>query len=324
MRNFSQKLHRSSGAVVMMAVAALYLLLSAGFEESLPAQGEQGICLPPPALWPLSRVVDVVGGIALNAAVLVVIALINKGFNILRSNTRLELGLFAIMAAAVPRLVVNVNSGIFVAVAVCISIFLLFSTFDNPAGVRRVFLAFMILSLGAAMQYCFVIYLPLLWVITAQMRIFNIRSFLASVFGIMTPWIILLGFGIVGPHDFHMPEVTGIFRTFEEDSAIYFLAVTGFTSFLLIASIVLNISKTISYNARARAFNGALSLLSFVTIIAIAVNYNNLLAYLPLLNVCAACQLAHLFVNHKFERQWIAVFAVCICYIAFYIWRILL
>ena len=323
--SLSQKMHRSSAAVVMMVVAAVFLLISYGFDGGdLPPQGEQGLCLPPPALWPIWPWADVLGGVLLNVAVLVLMAMLNKGFNVLRSNTRLQLGLFALMGTAVPRLMLNVNSGIILALAVNVCAFLMFSSYDDPSGVRRVFLSFLIMSLGAAMQYCFVVFIPMLWVVTAQMRIFSLRTFLASVFGIATPWVILLGFGIVSPDDFHLPEVRGIFSTFGEESAEYFLAVTSFTAFLLVIAITLNLSRTIAYNARARAFNGTLTLTAVVTIVAISVNYNNLLAYLPLLNVCAAYQITHWFVNHRFDRQYIAVLGICLCYLAFYALRFLL
>lgn len=320
----SRHIHRSPAAIAMMAVAAVYVLISTGLEETLPAQGEQGLCLPPPALWDLARWLDVGGGIVLNGLVLAAMWLINKNFNVLRSNTRLHLGLYAVMAAAAPRLVLNVNSGVALALTVNACVWLLFSCYDDPGRVRRVFLAFMLMSLGGAMQYCFVVYIPFMWVIVAQMRVFSLRAVLASVFGLVTPWVIMLGFGLVAPADIHMPHVTGIFTAFAEDSAYYFLAITAFSAFLLVVAMMLNLSRTIAYNARARAFNGALTIMALVTICAIAVNYNNLLAYLPLLNACAAYQITHWFVNHRFERQWIAVTAIWCCYILFYIWRIVL
>lgn len=324
MKNLGLKIHRSGMAVAMIVVAALYLALTAGIDDGLPAQGEQGLCLPPPALWPISRAVDITAGIAANIAVILLMALINKDFNVLRSNTRLHLGLFALMAAGVPSLVLNINSGIMLALGVNLALFLLFGCYENPSDVRKVFLAFLLLSLGAAMQYCFVVFIPVMWIVVAQMKIFSLRSVLASLFGIVTPWVILLGFGIVGFDDFHLPQVRGLFGVIEEDSALYLLAITGVTSFLLFVAIVLNISRTIAYNARARAFNGALTVVAIVSMLAIIINYNNLLAYLPLLMVCAAYQITHWIVNHPFERQYFVVIAISLLYIAFYLCRIFL
>lgn len=317
-------MHRSPAAVIMMAVAVVYLIATAGIDDGLPPQGNQGICLPSPALWPLPPVVDLLGGVALNAGVLVIMAAINKAYNVLRSDTKLQLGLFAIMAAGVPRLVLNVNSGIILALAVNASILLMFSCYDCPYRTRRVFLSFLILSAGATIQYCFVIFIPVMWIVAAQMKVFNVRTVLATMFGLATPWIILIGFGIVGIEDFHVPNVVDIFRAYEEDSAQYLMAITAFTAFLLIGATMLNLSRTIAYNARARSFNGALTLVGITTIAAIAFNYNNLLAYLPLLNVCAAYQITHWLVNHRFERQYIAVLTIVLVYVAFYLLRIIL
>lgn len=324
MKSLSLQMHKSPAAVIMMAAAAIFLIISVGFDDALPSQGEQGICLPSPTQWGLPPWADLIGGLLLNAVMLFLMAVINKDFNVLRSNTYLQLGLFAIMEAAVPRQVLNVNSGILLAIVINLCIILLFRCYENAGGVRLVFLAFLMMSIGSTMQYCFVIYIPVLWLVAAQMRIFNLRTIFASIFGLVTPWIILLGFDIVNTSDFHIPQVIGIFRTFEQDSALFLLSITAFTAFLLFITIILNLSRTISYNARDRAFNGALTIIAVVTMLAIAINYNNLLAYLPLLNVCAAYQITHWCVNHTFDRQYIAIIVVCVLYIAFYLWRMIL
>ena len=322
--NLSRAMHRSAAAAAMIAVAAIYVLATAGIDRPLPPMGPQGICLPPPELWAIPRWADLAGGVVLNALMLAAMAALNTAFNVLRSNTRLQLGLFAIMAAAVPPLVVNVSSGILLALSVVGCIYLLFSCYASPGLTRRVFLAFMILSAGASFEYAFAVFIPVLWLVVAQMRIFSLRTMMASLLGVATPWVILLGFCIVDPADFHLPHIEGIFSTFAEDWALFLLAISLFTAFLLVIAVVLNLSRTIASNARARAFNGSLTLVALITMMAIAVNYNNLPAYLPLLNMCAAFQITHWLVNHRFERQYLAVLAIIFFYLAFYLWRIIL
>lgn len=320
----SRQMHSSAAAVSMAFVAVFYILFTDGIDECLPVQGGQGLCLPSPDMWNLPGWLDFCCGACASAIMLILMALLNKAYNVLRSVTRLQLGLFVIMSAATPSLVVNINTGILLAVAVNLCIFLLFGCFENPQAVRRVFLAFLILSLGAAMQYCFLVFIPVMWLITAQMRIFNLRTILASVFGVLTPWIIMLGFGFVTFDDFHLPRVTSIFSSLDIDDTLYLIAVTGFTAFLLVITTGLNITKTIAYNARARAYNGALTVIAIVTIISIAFDYNNVLAYAPLLNVCAAYQTTHWLVNHRFERQYAVIGIIIAVYLAFYLWRIIL
>ncbi len=317
-------MHSRAAALTMIAVAGLYVAVAGGLSSILPPQGDQGICLPSASAWPLPQWAGGLLNIALNGLIMVMMVVVNKAYNVLRAMTLMQVGLFAVMQAAVPHELLTLNPGTFTALAVISCIFLIFSCYGNPWRVRRVFLAFLILSLGAATQYCFVAFIPVFWVMCAQMRIFNFRTFLASLLGLLTVWVILMGFGIITFGDIHFPGITSVFEALDLHSALYLLLVSAFTSFLLLASTVLNVLKTIAYNAQARAYNGALTLVAFVTIVAMALNYNNLLAYLPLLNMCAAYQITHYFVNHRFDRQYAAVLAVCGIYFLLYLWRLTL
>lgn len=318
----SQKFHSREAAFIMIAVAAVYVALLGRLTGFIPPQGDQGICLPSPGAWALPAWVGICMNAGMNIIIMIMMMVVNKTFNVLRAMTWLHVGLFAIMQGAVPREVVNLNSGTLLALTVICCIYLMFSCYADPERVRRVFLAFLLLSLGATTEYCFVAFIPVFWLMTVQMRIFNGRTFLASILGLLTPWIILLGLGIVTFADIHAPAITSVFEVLNIRSALYLLIIAALTTFLLITSSALNVLKTIAYNARARAYNGALTIVAAVTILAMIINYNNLLAYLPLLNMCAAYQLTHYFVNHRFDRQYAAILAVCAVYVVLYLWRI--
>lgn len=315
-------MHSRAAAIIMVAIAALYILATGGMTGFLPPLGDQGICLPSPDLWRVPWWIGVSFNVVLNVLIMALMLFVNKTYNVLRSVTWLPVGLFAILQAAVPHEIVSLNSGTLLALAVIFCIYMMFSCYDDTWRVRRVFLVFLILSLGATCQYSFAVFIPVFWLMCVQMRIANPRTYLASLLGLLTPWVILLGFGIISFSDFHLPEITSVFTALNLRSALYLLIVAGLTAFILLTSIVLNVWKTIAYNARARAFNGALTIVAVITIAAMALNYNNLLAYLPLLNVCAAYELTHYFVTHRFDRQYAAVMAVCAVYIILYLWRI--
>jgi len=318
----SQKFHTSAAAAIMIATAALYVLVSGGLSSPLPSQPGQGLCLPPVSTWNLGFAGGIIANIGLNVLIMAMMIVVNKTYNVLRAVTRMHVGLFAIMQAAMPPMMLSLNSGTVVALVVLCCIYLMFSCYDAPGLVKRVFLTFMLLSLGATVQYCFVLFIPVFWLICAQMRIFTVRTFLASLLGIITVWWLLFGFGLITPGDVHIPVVTGISGALDLGTTIYLLIVAGWTAFLLVASLGLNVLKTIAYNARARAYNGALTVVALVTVVAMTFDYNNLPAYLPLLNVCAAYQITHYFVRHRFDRQYAAVLGVCSVYIILYLWRV--
>ncbi len=320
----SRKMHTRPAAMIMVAVAAIYIAVTGGMSSFVPDTGSQGICLPSPGTWSLPAWLGVTISVGLNVLIMVMMTVVNKIFNVLRSLTWLHVGLFAIMQAAVPREVLALNGGTLLALAVITCMYLLFRSYAEPHRVRHVFMAFLLLSLGATMQYCFVVFIPVLWLITAQMRILNLRTLLASLLGLATPWILLFGSGIVTPAHIAAPSITSVFSALSSPSAVYLLAVAALTAFVLFTSTGLNILKTIAYNARSRAYNGALTIVAIVTIAAMVINYNNMTAYLALLNLCAAYQLTHYFVNHRYDRQYAAVMAVCTVYFLLYIWRIII
>ena len=80
--------------------------------------------------------------------------------------------------------------------------------------------------------------------------------------------------------------------------------------------------KTIAYNARARAYSGAFATLSLVTLAGMLIDYNNLISYIPLLNYCAAYEVAGYFSSHRGERTGVAVACIVLLYIILYICQI--
>lgn len=152
------------------------------------------------------------------------------------------------------------------------------------------------------------------------MRIFNLRTSLAALFGMLTPPWILYGFGILNYENASLPALSNIFEHISIEEALQMLLTIGLTIFLCIGSWFVNIVKIISYNARTRAFNGFIALLAFTTILLIIIDFSNYIVYIPLLNSCAALQLAHLFTIYEARRSYLGILGVFLVYSALYIW----
>lgn len=318
----SRTFHGKLAAVAMFALAAFYIVASGSLDSPLPSQGDQGIGLQSPSYCPLSRWASLGISVGFNLLIMLLMLLINKTYNVLRAVTWLPIGLFAIMQGAIPRQVLTLNSGSFVCLVIVLCLFMMFSTYDSQSSVRTVFMTFLLLSVASATQYCFIFFIPVFWIICLQMRVLTLRGFVGSVLGILTVWINLLGFGIVDPAGIRFPTIGNIFSSLDLRTALYLVTLTGLTVLMLMTSILANVMKTIAYNARARAYNGALLIVSLTAIIAMVFDYDNCLAYVPLLNFSASYQITHYFVNHRYERQYIAVLAVVGVYIALYLWRL--
>lgn len=302
-----------AAAAGVCTLAALWAFYAYGYVE--PIEGDRGFALPSANEWLPDGLISFVAAIAANSAVVLVVALLCKVYNILRSMTGLYITLFAALQLSVPQLADQFYTGPVLAMAVMTGLYLLFGCYRSPVASGHVFLVFMMLSALTATQYCFAVFVPAFLVVCVQMRIFNGRTLVAALVGLVTPWWLLLGFGIITLDDIHIPHFQSLFDGMDFTDRAITLAAIGFAGVLLILSIVLNLFKTIAYNAHSRAVNGAVTVAAIIAIAGVCLDFSNIFAYVPLLNICAAIQTAHFFSTHRADRSYIpmaAIVAVCV------------
>lgn len=307
----------------MLLVALAYVVLSGRLAAAPVWVDDRGYGLPGVGALGLSPLWSAIVNAAANLGIMAMMVMVNKAYNVLRAITWLMVGLFALMQAAVPVQCTTLNPGTLLCLCIALCTYMMLGCYGQPGRTRTVFLVFLILGAGCAVQYAFTPFILVFWLMLVQMRIFSARTFLASLLGILCAWILLLGSGTVSPADITWPHLSGLPDDIGLNRGFYRIAVATITALLLLGALMANAYKTISYNARARAYNGALVVLALVTVIAMALDSDNLATYLPLLNMSAAYQITHYFVNHRYDRQYIAVLAIAGVYVALYIWRIL-
>lgn len=304
----------SVGALTLLAVSLFFL---SGMVS--PVSGDKGLALKSANEWISSPSLDFIAGLAGSGLTLLAMWLLNKVHNVLRSVTSLYIAFFTAMQAATPDLAGQFYTGTVLAVLVPFCMLLLFSVYRSSHASYRVFLIFLLLSFFTATQYVFAVYVPVFLLGIAQMGVFNRRTMVAALLGLITPWWLMLGFGVIDLADIHMPHIVNIFTQIDTDESIVLLVAVGFTSLCMLVCFILNVLRTIAYNARARAVNGAFTVTGLVTLIAMCVDYANILSYIPLLNFCAAMECTHYFSTHRADKSYIAIAAITVVYAALYL-----
>lgn len=84
--------------------------------------------------------------------------------------------------------------GYFAALCVFLSIYLYFSMYGNNKATEASFLGTMFLSISVFILPQYIIFLPLVWIGFYQIRSLSFRTFFASVFGFIVPWIFIFLF----------------------------------------------------------------------------------------------------------------------------------
>ncbi len=304
-------------ATGLLAAIAACLYFFGGYGNALT--GNRGLVLPSANEWLPDGTIDFAAGMAGAVATIVLMLTLNKVYNILRSMTSLYIALFAAMELATPDFLTHFYTGTLLSVVVPLCLLLLFSCYREPASTRHVFLIFLLLSFFTATQYCFAVYIPAFLLGLAQMRIFNPKALTAAFLGLLTPWWLLFGFGVVNLQDISLPAPVSIFSVIADEDTWLLLATIGITVFVTLVCFVLNLLKTIAYNARARAYNGAFTVLTLLTVAAICIDYRNLASYVPLLYFCSTIEISHFFSTHRAEKSFIPILLIIAAYAAIFI-----
>lgn len=311
--------HSKGFAVVTAIVVLVCAYAFYAHDGVVRIAGEMGFALPSANEWIPAPLANALVSVAVNGLIAVGIYLTGKLYNVLRTLTLLPVSLYLIFQLATPALMLQFYSGGTLCLAIVVCMLLLFSCYRFPDRTRRVFLLFGILSFLSATQYCFLIYIPVFLLGCAQMRILNGRTLVAAIMGIVAPWWILFGFGVISPASVHLPDFVSIFSEIDFHDTLLLLSTLALTAFLALAGFVVNSLKAIAYNARNRAYNGFFSVLTLVTIAAACADFRNMVAYVYLLNLCAAYQTAHYFISHKSDRSYIGVFSIVGVYLAIFV-----
>lgn len=307
-------------AIVIMAATGLYALTAGAVSRS---QSDFGAVFASPDQWVAdNQRLSFWLNIAALGCICILMHFITRAYKVPRTMTVVHITLFAVMCAATPMLTVGLCSGTVVCLLTGVAMVLMFSCFGNPRPQRRVFLAFFILSGAASCQYAFAVYIPVFLAACAQMRIFTLRTVLAALLSIITPWWLLFGFGVITLDDLHLPQIVSIFASIDLGRAIVLLTTVALTVVLCLSAYLLTILKLITYNAQTRARNGFLTLLTLVTAIAMAVDYSNLPAYLTMFNFCTSFMLAHLITIHAGEKSGVGIALIIITYLSLYVWTL--
>lgn len=316
-------LHSRYGVMLaaMLAAGAAWLFASLG-QPSFPVA--DGALVP---AWSLRQLHLGAWGLAAGWAVNVVIAsllcYINKAFNLLRGMTMLQGALFLVLEMATPSFFLTVRPGLVLCLAVVLCMLIMYTCYGNANAQRGVFLVFLMLSAGAAIDYAFLLFVPVFVLGCAQMRVFSIRTVMASLMGLATPWIIFYGFGLLGPGSVVIPEFYVSISSEGMSTFSVLLSCAAFTSFVAVAAWVQNIIKLLAYNAQSRAMLSLVNVIMLVAILASLANFTHVGVFLPVINCCASIQLAHLFVNtYKGSRSYLGILCIILIYMAIYAWRL--
>lgn len=272
-----------SNAALMLACcffAALGLL--AFFDGVHPPEATPaGICLPPPQTWQMPPWLSLAINLALVFFSAFLLAITNRSFNFIPSTSVIFASTMVLMACACPRLMVCLNSSTLLLAANAVALRM---TFGQYNAVRRnpgnMFVVATIFSLGSMVHYSFLFFIVIYACSAALLKAFRLREFLALLLGVIAPYWIVLGLGLVPVDDVRFPVIGGFWnQPAPGHEMLWLIVATSLTAFVGLMCGLKNAFSLYSAPTAIRAYNFAMTLPAMACIILPMVDWENFTVY---------------------------------------------
>ena len=240
---------------------------------------------------------------------------LNKVFNYVRAVTHLFVSAFFLLQVANPSGLVAFNNGTLLCVVTAIAVMPLFAAYQDRHSQRSIFLIFALTATGTMFHYGFLLLIPAFLLGFLNMGVFNLKGLLAMLFGLITPFWIVLGLGIASPADFKMPHITGIWNMPPQTLSNPVFILAALTAALGIVLAASNLMTIMNYRMQTRVYNAFVVFLLMATIIALCIDPSDMAVFLPLLGLTAAVQVAHFHTLRTSAHRYVFILlliAVCV------------
>lgn len=301
-----------NGVRFLVVVAVAYLLLSAYAALSgkiVISQAGGGTFFPSPEALITNPMTSWLVNVGCTLAVTALLVVLNRMYNFVRAYTLSYASVFLLLQLGNPM----VSGFFYVGTALCLVLmgasFVMMSEYQNKQHSQRsVFIAFALISFCCMFHYSFIFLVPVMLIGFIQMRAMNLRGIIAMLMGLVTPYWIAIGTGLVDPRTFVLPQVSTIFTEVVSETLPHVdVATAAVLAVLTMALTAINLFTTFNYRLQIRLYNAFFAVLAVLAIVAMCVDYNHVVTYVPVLNLSLAVQTAHTFTISNSPHRYLLV-----------------
>lgn len=212
---------------------------------------------------------------------------------------------FVLLQGINPFLSTRFFAGTAMCLVVVVALFFTFEQYGKRGGASQgMFLVMALLSFFTLYHYVFFLLMPLFVLGFAYMRVLDVRGAFAVVFGIITPYWIALGTGLESLNAFQAPQFSTVWENTPQFAARgWAITMAIVTVALTVLVTVSNFNTMLNYSVHVRAYNNFFVALSVWVLLMMAIDFNDFLFYMPLLNMCFAIQFGHWYVISPHETR---------------------
>lgn len=314
-----------SGLVLTMIVALAMTILVLLFRPVDIVAEPYGVCLPSPNQWELPFFLSWLINTLLIGVVTLILYLLNRGFNFVRTTEPALPAIFLLLTCSTPWCSQGLNTSTILCLVYVVSLGVIFNTYSVKNATQQLFVIGAIIGLGSMFQYAFVpmMFIVILWALF--MKVFRLKEILAFFIGILCPYWIALGLGLIEFSDFRFPSIVPLFDNDHNHSDIILLiAQVGLAAAFGFILWIANSMKLYAGNSKVNAMNLCIASTGVAAIICMLVDYENLPAYIMILYMAVAVQLSNLCALWHIREQWLVTAIPGLVYILLFVGTLVL
>ncbi|MDE6291559.1 MAG: hypothetical protein K2M16_08505, partial [Muribaculaceae bacterium] len=305
----------SVAAIKMIAATALLM-------PSLKPEVEPGICLslPTDLLPPLL-------GCGINALLIafaIILAVIfNKKHSFVKSTEALLPTTMAVILASNPVNTSYLGTPIVMLIVNLLCLDIMMRSYAAENATTSMFAVATYLSLGSMVQYAFVPLMVIYPIMALMAKILRIKETVAYFMGLVAPYWVALGFGLISFSDFRMPQ---FLVDIPNADGNYLLMVFISLATLALVGLMMTLNNAMliyAGNMRVRTSNNMINLLGFTCGVFMLLDFDNFGAYVSSFCFAVAVQISNFFAMRRIPQSPIWFWGLLSLFIAFFLFMLI-
>ena len=302
-----------------VTIAVIFSLVSFILADPVPDPGAYGICLPSPNQWNIPPFLSWIMAVLVIGATALLMVVTNKKFNFIPTTEPLLPTAFVLLLACNVLISDRIGMPLILMAVNAVCLYILFETYEKFNSSQEFFLLATFLSFGSMVEYVFLMMIPVYVVGGLFMKSFRGRELIAFIFGILAPYWIMIGFGLVDIDSFSLPVSSSLIMQLEVNADVYVALISvGFAGLIALVASLYNSITLLNGNSRVRCMHLAINFLGYICLIFMIGDFNNIMSYSATVYMWCAFEIAMLFAIHNFRNSWIWLLSLLAVFMILY------
>ena len=249
------------------------------------------------------------------------IAQINNRFTVIRTRTFLPILIFLILMATWNQTHIAVSSHLAVTLFI-FAIFYFFSMSRDRKASEQAFMGTFLISISSILINQLAFLIPVCWIGFIIFQSFSLRTFLASVFGALTPWILFLSASYLINPDVNFNQFFILNLNFQSNFSAFSIAEMVYSAGISVIMIISILGMNSISNSDAIITRNILNFLIFLLISLTVLSFifqNQFILFLPFIAMIYAMLISHPLTLKQSNFYGILFVVFCILNLAFII-----